>query len=90
MYDLKINPDWTFKDIVNNLETLKLQYEGVLASFYYFDLHEVVDFKRKIRNAIYELNFQEWKKDKIWNYMNGFEFLYVLKGIVQRETKCEK
>lgn len=85
MYDLKINPNWTFKDIVNEIKALKLEYEGVLTSFYYFDLHEVVVFKRKTRNAIYSLNFPEWKKDKLWNYMNGFEFFSSLRGIAERE-----
>ena len=38
---------------------------------------------RNIRNSIYALKFEDWKKDKIWEYMNGYEFLYVLKRIKQ-------
>lgn len=84
MKELYINPEWTFKEVVNNLKTLKLEYEEILASFLCFQLKEKVKFKRNLRNSIYALNFEEWKKDKIWNYMNDFEFYYVLKGIANR------
>lgn len=84
MKELYINPEWNFKETVDNLKTLKSEYEGLLASFYYFDLKEVIELKRKTRDAFYSLKFEEWKKDKIWNYMNGFEFYYVLKGIAGR------
>lgn len=87
MKELYINPDWTFKEVVDNLKALRLKYERVLASFYYFDLRMVVEFKRNTRNKFYELKLQEWEKDKIWNYMNGFEYLSVLKGIVGRRNK---
>lgn len=84
MKELNINQNWTFKEVVDNLESLKTDYEGILATFSYFDLHEEVKFRKKTRNKVYSLNLQNWEKDKIWNYMNGFEFLYVLKGIVER------
>lgn len=84
MEEIYINPDWTFKEAVEHLKTLKAHYKGNLASFLYFQLKEKVEFKRKIRNAIYSLKMEEWKKDKIWNYMNDYEFYYVLKGISNR------
>lgn len=74
MKELCINPEWTFKEVVDNLQTLKLQYEDVLASFYYFDLKEVMKFKKKTRDAFYLLKFEEWKRDKIWEYINGYEY----------------
>ena len=74
MKELNINQNWTFKEVV-----------GILATFSYFDLYEKVLFLKKTRDSFYSLlNLQEWEKDKIWDYMNGFEFLYVLKGIVAR------
>lgn len=84
MYNLEINPNWTFQETVEHLETLKSQYEEILASFSYFQLKQSVEFAKNTRSKFYSLSFEEWKKDKIWNYMNGFEFLYVLKGIVSR------
>lgn len=85
MKELNINQNWTFKEVVDNLKSLKTDYEGILATFSYFDLYEKVLFLKKTRDSFYSLlNLQEWEKDKIWDYMNGFEFLYVLKGIVAR------
>lgn len=85
MKKLNINQNWKFKDVVENLRALRIQYENILRSFTYFQLNEIVEFKRHTRNAFYSLNFETWKKDKIWNYMNHYEFLYVLQGIVKRD-----
>lgn len=84
MKELNINQNWTFKEVVNNLKSLRTDYEGILATFSYFDLHEKVLFLKNTRDSFYSLNLQEWEKDKIWDYMNGFEFLYVLKDIAKR------
>lgn len=84
MKELNINQNWTFKEVVDNLKSLRTDYEGILATFSYFNTHEKVEFRRKTRDKFYSLNLQEWEKDKIWSYMNGFEFLYVLKDIAKR------
>ncbi len=84
MKDLNINPNWAFKEVVANLKALRDQYEGTLRFFSYLDLHEKVEFKRRTRNAFYSLNFEEWKKDRLWDYMNHYEFYYVLQGIAKR------
>lgn len=76
---LNINPNWNFRETVNHLKTLRDDYRRALASFSYFDLHEKVVFLRNTRDNFYALGFEEWRKDKIWDYMNGYEFLYVLK-----------
>ena len=81
---LQINPQWSFKEVVENLWTLRDTYESLLASFSYFDLHEKVVFMRKTRNAFYSLNFDDWKKDKIWNYMNHFEYYTTLRDMANR------
>ena len=84
MKELNINQNWTFKEVVDNLESLRTDYEGILATFSYFDLHEKVLFLKNTRDSFYSLNLQDWEKDKIWSYMNGFEFLYTLKEIILR------
>ena len=84
---LNINPDWSFQDVVDNLKVLRTQYEEILHFFSYFDLHEEVLFMKNTRDAFYSLNFDEWKKDRIWDYMNHFEFYYVLKGIANRQNQ---
>lgn len=82
--NLEINPSWTFKETVAHLKTLREQYEGILSSFYYLELPRLVEFKRNVRNSFYALNIEEYEKDKIWNYMNHFEYYYVLKGMADR------
>lgn len=84
MKELNINKNWTFKEVVDNLKSLRTDYEGILATFSYFNLHEKALFLKNTRDSFYSLNLQNWEKDKIWSYMNGFEFLYVLKRIVAR------
>ena len=78
---MEINQNWNFKEIVSVLKSLKEQYWEKVRSFSYFDLHEKVVYMRKFRDDIYKLDFEEWKKDKIWDYINNYEFLYVLKRL---------
>ena len=78
---MEINQDWNFKEIVSVLKSLKEQYWEKVRSFSYFDLHEKVTYMRNFRDQIYKLDFEEWKKDKIWDYINNYEFLYVLKRL---------
>lgn len=85
-FNLDINPDWTFSQCVDNLRALRDTYEHFLTLFFYFDLHSEVEFKRRTRNAFYSLHLPEWQIDKIWSYMNRYEFLYVIKGIANRQN----
>ena len=78
---MEINQDWNFKEIVGVLKIIKEQYWEKVRSFSYFDLHEKVTYMRNFRDDIYKLDFEEWKKDKIWDYINNYEFLYVLKRL---------
>lgn len=84
-FNLDINPTWTFSEAVEHIKALRDTYDSFLTLFSYFDLHEEVEFKRRTRDAFYRLNLLEWQKDKLWNYMNHYEFLYVLKGIANRQ-----
>lgn len=70
LMELFIDPNWNYKQILSNLRALRTQYEKSLRSFSYFQLHERVSFNYEIKNAIYSLNFEEWKKDRIWEYLN--------------------
>ena len=78
---MEIKKDWNFKEVVNNLKEIKKSYKEKVRSFSYYELHNKVLYIRKVRNIIYSFSFEEWKKDKIWEYMNDFEFLYVLKRL---------
>lgn len=82
---LYINQNWTFKQTVANIETLKFLYKGTLASFSYYDIKLRNKFLYETKKQIYSLNFEEWKRDKLWSYMNDYEFLHVLKDIANRQ-----
>lgn len=70
MGQLIINPNWNYKEILKNLKTLRHEYQNVLASFSYFQLHEKVLFVYEIKQSIYSLPFETWRKDRIWEYLN--------------------
>lgn len=70
MLMIEINPDWNYKQMLSHLKTLRHDFEDALASFSSFELHEKVLFVYEIKNAIYSLNFEYWKKDRIWEYLN--------------------
>lgn len=66
-----VNENWTFKECIRKVRTLKTQYQGVLMSFYFLKNPQQEErFIRETRKEIYSLQFDEWKKDKIWEYMN--------------------
>ena len=60
-----INPEWTFKEVVENIEVVKSQTEDIIASFSSFEIKKQIKFKQQLRNKIYSLNFETWKKDRI-------------------------
>lgn len=75
---MEIKKDWNFKEVVNNLKEIKKSYKEKVRSFSYYELHEKVLYIRKVRNIIYSFNFKEDKKDKIWEYINDYDFLDLL------------
>lgn len=79
-----IDPNWSFKEIVRNIRALRNSYEEILCSFSYLELPKKVEFKRNVRNQVYSLDFDEYRKDCIWNYMNHYEYYYVLKAVARR------
>lgn len=55
----------TFKEFVNNCRVLKTQYDELFTPFF------MAKTIRCWKVMIYSLNMPEWKKDKIWNFLNG-------------------
>lgn len=85
MMRLSIDPQWTFNEAVDNLKALKTQYKEFLASFLDDDVHNRYLFRKQAKQDVYALNFQEYKRDKIWEYLNDYEFLYVIVLIRNRQ-----
>ena len=54
----------TFEEILQNAEALKTRYQGFLSPF--FNVEKIV----KWRDYVYSLPIDEWKSDRIWEYLN--------------------
>lgn len=67
---LYVNPEWSFKEVISYMEALKQDYYGALTLFKCFDIHEKVELVRKFKKDIYNLKFEEWKRDRVWDYLN--------------------
>ena len=60
-----IDPDSTFREIVDNIEVIKSHVRDTIASFSSFEIKKQLQFQRELRNQIYALNFELWKKERI-------------------------
>ena len=67
-----INPEWNFKEVVENIEVIKSKTWDIIASFSSFEIKKQVKFKRQLRDSVYSLNFEEWKKDRIIECIYGY------------------
>lgn len=83
MNQIIIDQNQTFKQMVDNITTLKSQYREILASFSYKQLKEQNSFVYNIRCQIYSFSFEEWKKDKLWEYLNNDIELEVIKQLTK-------
>lgn len=83
-----VNPNWTFRELVKNAKSLKREYVFCLGFFSYDYTFEELKVKNRIiketKVKIYSLNMEEWKKDRVWEYMNGYEYLSTLKVILKQ------
>lgn len=70
-----INENWTFRDLVLNAKMLKQEYVFVLAFFSNDNVYEEIKIRniiiKSFKNKLYSINIEEWKLDKVWEYMNG-------------------
>ncbi len=70
-----------FKSFILYSRTLKELYKSLLMPF--FNVKEI----RFWRDLLYSLDIEEWKKDRIWEYLNGDVELEVLIEIYERDYK---
>lgn len=82
MYNINININWSYKEVVNNIEVIKSQILGIIASFSYFQSRDRTIFIRWVKDTIYSFNFQEWRKDKIIEYIYDDIDIDLLKRLI--------
>lgn len=57
--------DMTFQQFIDNCEVLRSQYQCLLVPF--FNIEAIKCWKK----MIYSLDMAEWKRDRIWEVLNG-------------------
>ena len=89
-----IDPKWTFRDLVRNARRLKQDYVFCLTFFSYNYTYEELKYRnniiRNIKKNLYALDIEEWKINKIWEYMNGDEYMNTLHYLLSQIDKKEK
>lgn len=80
-----INLEWDYDTVVDNIKTLKDNYLFSLASFN-FNIKARIEYIKYVKNQIYSLKFDEFRRDKIWEYLNDYETLDMLIFLTKRET----
>ena len=67
---IQINPSWTFREAVENLKTLRDEYNSSLASFSIFQYKEKANYIHSTRDQFYSLEIPEKQIEYLWNRMN--------------------
>ena len=70
MDECLINQNWTFKEVVENIEEIKTHARGIITSFSYFERKQAIVFMKQLRDSIYSLHFETWRCDRL------VEFIY--------------
>lgn len=84
--ELGVPATYTFENIVLNLKAIKSNYTGILSSFSVFEHHDKVLCLKQIHDLFYSLNLDEWKIDRIWEYLNNDIEYAILEDIVNRQN----
>lgn len=68
---MDVNKEWNYKESLYFINAVKRKYEDIMLSFSVFNNNKNTDNSlRKIKKDIYSLKFEEWKRDKLWEYIN--------------------
>ena len=76
-----INPNSPFKEIVDNIEAMKTHVRDTIASFSSFEIKKQLQFQRELRNQIYALKFELWKRERILETIYDDFPVYKLKSM---------
>ena len=67
-----INSSCNYKECLYFISDVKNHYKGIMHSFSVYGKNQEQRNKiREIKKSIYDLNFEYWKKDKLWEYINN-------------------
>lgn len=79
-----VNNNWNYKESLFFIDLVKKSYEDIMLSFSIFGGNfNLYEKAYKIKKDIYSLSFEEWKKDKLWEFINGDVEYYELWNFVE-------
>jgi uncharacterized protein YxjI len=79
--NIYVNPNWTYKQAVRNLKTLKDSYESQLASFSVFETRKKAEYRYLTRKQFYQLKLLDWQIENLWNCMNNnFPYSHLIRS----------
>lgn len=81
---IEIDSNLNYSQVLNIIESIKSKYMDILGSFLWHEYKEKNNFMCKIKKQVYSLQFEDFKKGKIWEYLNGFENLNTLLSLDKR------
>jgi hypothetical protein len=92
---MSIDSNWSFNELICNIERLKQEYIFFLA---FFSSSNKIDDKRRtntyikeIRDKFYKINIKEWQIDLCWEFMNDyityFDLIHVLHKLDKKRKK---
>lgn len=92
---MRVDSNWSFRDLVSNIRRLKKEYIFYLA---FFSCDDSIETKRlynlyikTIRDLFYNLSIDERKIDIAWEYMNDYvsyqELFYYLTRLDRNKKK---
>ena len=68
---MQVNSSWNYKESLFYINYIKSSYVNIMLSFSMFGGNfETIDKIRQLKRSIYSLKFEEWKRDKLWEYIN--------------------
>ena len=82
MEECLINQNWTFKEVVENIEVIKTHARATITSFSYFERKQAIIFMKQLRDSIYSLNFEVWRCDRIVEFIYDDIDLETLKNLI--------
>jgi hypothetical protein len=76
-----VNPNWTYRESVEHIRTLKDEYQRGISSFSMWQKREWANFIVEARKQFYSLKLKEWQIENLWNYMNNnFPYNYLIRS----------
>ena len=82
---MKLNPNWTYREVMKNIREVRKEYILICKSFDYYHLHDKVLYRTEMKRIVYSYPFSEKKQNTIWNSLHRrYNLLVNMKG----EKKC--